>query len=138
MNSASKIGLESNSHAFLVASGTREASASVLNPSWMQPDVLGTASLHDNALGEGSSLDVEFDDIMDVDFTLSISHLNDMLFGRRSRSSRVSVFDLDLVSLRSEMCSHGIDYSRLSGDSHAYRSALLSHVLLGDCFQSRC
>ncbi len=53
----------------------------------MQPDVLGTASLHDNALGEGSSLDVEFDDIMDVDFTLSISHLNDMLFGRRSRSS---------------------------------------------------
>ncbi len=104
----------------------------------MQPDVLGTASLHDNALGEGSSLDVEFNDIMDVDFTLSISHLNDMLFGRRSRSSRVSVFDLDLVSLRSEMCSHGIDYSQLSGDSHAYHSALLSHVLLGDCFRSRC
>ncbi len=104
----------------------------------MQPDVLGTASLHDNALGEGCSLDVEFDDIMDVDVTSSVSQLNDVLFGWHSRSSRVSVFDLDLVSLRSEMCSHGIDYSQLSRASHAYRSALLSHVLLGDCFWSRC
>ncbi len=102
--------LESDSRALLDALGMREASASAPSPQEVQQDDIGTAFLHDNAPGEGCTLDVESDDLMDVDFSSTVSQLNsDMLLGRCVRGSSVSIYDLHSASLPSELYSRGID-----------------------------
>ncbi|PBK62121.1 hypothetical protein ARMSODRAFT_1061829 [Armillaria solidipes] len=137
-NPVSKLGLASGTNALPYAQGNRKA---LMSESCLQKeasDGVRIATLQESASGEGSSTDSAMVGTVGGSRLNAVTHFREMLFGRLNGGSRVSLFSLDLESLRHLLVSHGIDCCSFVEDIDVYRGAFLSHTLTGECFIGRC
>ncbi|SJL14906.1 uncharacterized protein ARMOST_18382 [Armillaria ostoyae] len=137
-NPVSKLGLASGTNVLPYAQGNRKALTSESCLQKEASDGVRIATLQESASGEGSSTDSAMVGTVGGSRLNAVAHFREMLFGRLNGGSRVSLFSLDLESLRRLLVSHGIDCCSFVEDIDVYRGAFLSHTLTGECFIGRC